>query len=126
MQHLKYVSYLDYFQGALAGLGAIAILALGVLQAVLSFMADAGMVSIIISLVIAIVVAAVMGAMALLAFTAGRQISQGRGRMLQTVLSALSLPSFPLGTAIGAYGLWVCWANQETVPVLSGEASLEE
>ncbi len=39
----------------------------------------------------------------------GAVIEQGRGRVLQTILAALSLLNFPLGTAYGAFALFVVW-----------------
>lgn len=38
-------------------------------------------------------------------------------RVLAIIVSILSLPSFPLGTAIGVYGLWVMF-NDETKRLL--------
>jgi hypothetical protein len=38
-------------------------------------------------------------------------------RVLTIIVSILSLPSFPLGTAIGVYGLWVMF-NEETKRLL--------
>lgn len=40
-------------------------------------------------------------------------------RILMIVLSALSLMSIPIGTALGVYGLWVL-LNEETVRLFSG------
>lgn len=42
----------------------------------------------------------------------GAAIERGRGRMVQTILAILSLLNFPLGTAYGAFALWVCWAAE--------------
>jgi hypothetical protein len=39
-------------------------------------------------------------------------------RILAIILSALSLLGFPIGTIIGAYGLWVL-LNKETAPLFS-------
>lgn len=37
-------------------------------------------------------------------------------RILAIVLSVLSLPGFPLGTALGVYGLWTL-LNEQTIPL---------
>ena len=59
-------------------------------------------------IVIGIVVAAVVLLFAVLDFYAAFKIGkvQPIGRTLGIVLSILSLMSFPLGTAMGIYGLW--------------------
>lgn len=45
----------------------------------------------------------------------GYSIEKGRGRILQTIFAALSLFNFPLGTAYGAFALWVCWSAEAEV-----------
>lgn len=42
----------------------------------------------------------------------GYSIEQGRGRILQTIYAVLSIFNFPLGTAYGAFALWVCWSAE--------------
>lgn len=42
----------------------------------------------------------------------GLYVEKGRGRILQTVLAALSLFNFPLGTAFGVFALWVVWGGE--------------
>jgi hypothetical protein len=42
----------------------------------------------------------------------GLVIEKGRGRVLQTVLGVLSLFNFPIGTAFGAFALFVCWGSR--------------
>lgn len=39
-------------------------------------------------------------------------IEKGRGRWLQTALAIVALPGFPIGTAIGALAIWVCWFGE--------------
>lgn len=43
----------------------------------------------------------------------GYAIEKGRGRTLQTIFAVLSLFNFPLGTAFGAFALWVCWSAEK-------------
>ena len=50
----------------------------------------------------------------------GRGLEQGRGRIVQSIICAICLPSFPVGTAIGAYGLWACWMNEESKAAFEG------
>ncbi|MFT3712127.1 MAG: hypothetical protein QM817_31170 [Archangium sp.] len=45
----------------------------------------------------------------------GYVIEKGRGRGLQTVFAVLALANFPLGTAYGAFALWVCWSLEAEV-----------
>jgi hypothetical protein len=42
----------------------------------------------------------------------GYAIEQGRGRGLQTIYAVLALFNFPIGTAYGAFALWVCWGAE--------------
>lgn len=42
----------------------------------------------------------------------GKRVEHGRWRIMQTVLAVLNVTSNPpLGTAYGAYAIWVCWMN---------------
>lgn len=59
-------------------------------------------------------VMALVAGMAVPTLVAARRIEHGRGRLAQTVVAVLSLTSVPLGTAYGAYALWVCWFNKDT------------
>ncbi len=44
-----------------------------------------------------------------------RQVSQGRGRVPQTIAAALCLGAWPpVGLALGGYMLWVCWVDAES------------
>jgi hypothetical protein len=40
----------------------------------------------------------------------GLFIEKGRGRILQSILAVIALFAFPIGTAFGAFALWVCWS----------------
>ena len=42
------------------------------------------------------------------------------GRILALILSFLNLPAFPLGTALGIYGIWVL-LHGETVRIFQGD-----
>ena len=42
------------------------------------------------------------------------------GRILTLILSFLNLPAFPLGTALGIYGIWVLF-NGESVRIFQGD-----
>jgi len=66
------------------------------------------------SAVITGVVLMLIAALTVLAIIAARGVMWGRGRWAQTVLALVSLPNLPIGTAYGAYALWVCWLNADT------------
>jgi len=61
-----------------------------------------------------------LAGLAVLAFIAARGVMWGRGRWAQTVLALVSLPNLPIGTAYGAYALWVCWWNADTKRTFRG------
>ena len=56
----------------------------------------------------------------------GYVIEKGRGRTLQTVIAFLSLLEFPLGTAYGAFALWVCWSLEKDLFDRGGHSEDEE
>ena len=66
------------------------------------------------------VVAAIFGIMAIPSIIAGWGLSQRKSwaRILVIVLSILSLPNFPVGTAIGVYALVIMF-NEETKRILT-------
>ena len=64
-------------------------------------------------------VAALVGILSIPSLLAGWGLMKRKSwaRVLTIIVSILSLPSFPLGTAIGVYGLWVMF-NEETKRLL--------
>jgi hypothetical protein len=64
-------------------------------------------------------VAAVVGILAIPNLIAGWGLMKRKSwaRILTIIMACLSLPSFPLGTAIGVYALWVMF-NEETKRLL--------
>jgi len=70
------------------------------------------------------IVMAILFIVSLLMFFAGREIGKGRGRLLQTLAAALAVVNCPPGTLYAAYALWVCWINDETADILSGDAEV--
>ena len=115
MKHLGYLKLLNtlmaglfVFAGLLSALLVCVPLVLGLLQGGMG-------VSDIIVLALAGVVSFILcAALGVLYFITGRKVARGRGRVLQTITSILSMGSVPLGTAYAIYGLWVCWMNDET------------
>jgi hypothetical protein len=117
VEHLKYLAWMNYAFAALfaisllfTGLGGLAVVGLG-----LSSGGDMG--SVMVSVITFGILAVVLGVFMLVYVMAGRQVSRGRGRILQSILSVLSLGSVPIGTIYGGYGLWVCWMNEDTKKV---------
>ncbi len=45
----------------------------------------------------------------------GYAIELGKGRIFQTVFATIALCNFPLGTAYGAFALWVVWSEEAKV-----------
>ena len=66
------------------------------------------------------VVAALLGIMAIPSIIAGWGLSQHKSwaRILTIILAVLSLPQFPVGTAIGIYALVILF-NEESKAILS-------
>ncbi len=49
-------------------------------------------------------------------------VEKGRARLLQTIVAVLWLFAFPIGTAAGAFALWVCWSGDSRQVFDDGEA----
>jgi len=52
-----------------------------------------------------------VGVFAALMLMTGTRVEQGRWRLMQTILAVLNISNVPMGTAYGAYALWVCWSD---------------
>jgi hypothetical protein len=123
VQHLTYLKYIDFVFGAFVILsGVLAILGglgMGAMMILLAGDIIMGVIYLVVFLVMGVVVLGVGGLMVM----TGRGLEQGRGRIVQTIISGLMVinpASFPIGTAIGAYGLWVCWMNAESKAAFEG------
>lgn len=118
MEHLKYLAWFNYafaaitafvtflvFLGALGGIASIA-------------MAPEMDVTTLVIMGVSFGFALLLCAVLTIVYAmAGRRVSRGRGRILQTILSILAVGNFPVGTLYGVYGLWVCWMNEDTKKV---------
>ncbi len=63
----------------------------------------------------AVFVAIMVGLTVILLKVTGNRVAVGRWRIFQTIMAVLNLTSNPpLGTAYGAYALWVCWGHPES------------
>jgi hypothetical protein len=114
LEHLKYLSWFNYAFAAFAMLGA-AFAALGGVAVVGMTLASGAELSAIIAPAIAMgVTFFILLVLGLVYLMAGRRVSSGRGRILQSILSVLAIGNVPIGTIYGAYGLWVCWMNEDT------------
>ena len=117
-QHLKIVAYLLIAFGIIGLLGAVCILVvgLGVGGTVGATATDQdGALAALLSGGVMMGIAALVAVLSIPNIIAGRGLLQRRpwARTLAIVLSVLGLLNFPLGTAIGAYSLWVL-LNDET------------
>jgi hypothetical protein len=121
--HIKILGILNIIMGSLTAL--IGVAALVVLSGVASFMAfgppnpsgsdadDArafapwmGLIGILVMcFLMAVALPAIIGGWGLLKY-------KSWSRVLMIIISALHLPSIPLGTALGIYGLWVLTNDQ--------------
>ena len=126
-QHVKILAILNIVLGGLAILGAlVALLVFGGLAAVAgsdpspdahggaAVLGIIGGIVFIIALVLGL--PGVIAGVGLLKFRSWAQI-------LTIILSVLQLLSFPFGTALGIYGLWVL-LNKETKPLFSPHTSV--
>ena len=113
MDHLKYLSWVNYFFGAMALL-SFGLLLLGMLASVGLTLSAGGEISAVLPSVIGLGVGSlVLLVVSILHFLAGSGVAKGRRRGLQTVLAVLTLPNCP-GLFYGIYALWVCWGNEPT------------
>jgi len=114
MKHLGYLKMVNYLMAGFYAVAGMAIFPLCLLamhfvpEAIpsndLQMMFGAGFVGVLLCL-----------GLAVFAYTMGRNVAEGRWRLVQTIWAVLSLGNNPpIGLAYGAYALWVCWANAET------------
>ena len=116
-EHNRLISILFHVQGGLQVLAGLILVAVyigmgGVFMAVAERQEEQFVGGLFV--VIGIVVAFIVFAFAALDFYAGFKIGKVRsiGRTLGIVIAILSLFSFPLGTALGAYALWFFFGDQ--------------
>lgn len=117
-QHVSILGILYIVFGCLGILGAFAFLMLfGGLAGIVGLVAheepDAA-VAVPILGIIGVVVSAVVALLSIPALIIGIGLTKFRrwARVGGVVLSAMNLLSFPLGTALGAYGLWVLLSKE--------------
>lgn len=122
-QHIKILSILFYIFGAIllivalfvliggAGLATMIVTQDGHNDAAGAFAAGGCMTG----------VAVLVAIMSLPSILAGWGLSKGKSwaRILTIIIAILNLPGFPVGTALGAYALWVMF-NDETKALLNG------
>lgn len=125
-QHIKILGVLNIVWGAIGALGGIVILmifggAYGIVETVVGHDPDA-----FIALpIIAIIGGAISILLLLLSIPAiiigiGLVMLKSWARILAIIISALHLLNFPIGTALGIYGLWVL-LSQESLRCFSAK-----
>ena len=114
MKHLTYLKYIYLIFGAMYALtvlltcaGSVAVFATG---------GEGSIAAGVLYIFVAFFLCVLTGLYVL----AGVKLGRGEGRILGTILSVLMLFNCP-GIFIGAYTLWVCWANEETKKIFAGK-----
>lgn len=109
-QHIRILAILYIVFGALGLVGAILVLVAGVGMGLASNEPDAAIVGGTCATAVAVFIAVI----SLPNLIAGMGLRNGRqwARILTIILSILNLFNFPLGTALGIYGLWVLLNEQ--------------
>ena len=117
--HVRILAYLHIFFGGLGLLAALVVLFVfggvaGMVGMANPHDADAWHVAIPILGIIGMVVFVLVLLLSLPSVIAGAGLLKFRpwARIVTIVLSALNLPMFPFGTALGIYGLWVLLQHQ--------------
>jgi hypothetical protein len=116
VEKLTYLKYLDFFFGGMGILTGLFFMLAGLGLAGLNILGGE-IVSGVITLVVCVISGAIPIAIGAMSIMAGRGVEQGNGKIMQTIVSALMLPNFPIGTAVGGFGLWLMYANEETKAV---------
>ncbi len=117
MNHLNNLKLVNYVLGALNLLVALLTILGGIATVGMGVASGADIGSMVPSIVMFGVFTFSIGIVAVLFFMAGGRVARAKGRVLQTILAVLSLPSCP-GIFYGAYALWVCWMNAESKALL--------
>jgi len=113
MKHLNYLKIVNLVFAGLFAVGGLLVLLALIGLIVLGYMSgDWG--SMVFGIAGAGVGLVMFVVFALLYFMASKKVADGRGRILQTILAVFQIGNAPVGTAYGAYALWVCWFNEET------------
>lgn len=109
-QHIKIVAILYIILGVLGLLAAIGVFVLGAGAGLVSGDPDAA----IAGGTCGMIIAAIIGILSIPSLIAGLGLRNRKewARILTIVLSAINLLNIPLGTAIGAYALWVLLNEQ--------------
>lgn len=110
MKHLRILKYLNFVIAALTLISGIGALVRIFVPIGCPYMGDCGTISVVGGTFTFILLAV----LATGHIVVGYLVSGQRGRVAQTVLAVLQLIKFPLGTAFGAYAIWVCWIQKET------------
>ncbi len=109
MTHLQQLNKVNRaYAGITIAIGIVCAVGMGWMTAI-SYEADAVFGHIMLGSTVLTVV--LVGGTAVLMLLTGSRVEQGRWRMMQTVLAVLNISNAPLGTAYGAYALWVCWSD---------------
>lgn len=110
MKHLRILKYLNFVMALLALISGIGALVNIFVPFGCSCSGDSGTISVVGGTFTFVLLAGLAAGH----IAVGYLVSAQRGRSAQTVLAVLQLIHFPLGTAFGAYAIWVCWLQKKT------------
>lgn len=129
--HIRALAVLQIVYASLGLLVAFAVLMIfGGIAAIVGISADPGdsIVAVPVLSVIGTVTATLIAALSLPRLIAGIGLLKYRNwaRILTIVVSVIGVADFPVGTALGIYGLWVLLTRESTAlfeaPVVTGQA----
>ncbi|MDQ7826168.1 MAG: hypothetical protein RDV48_25420 [Candidatus Eremiobacteraeota bacterium] len=133
MQHLQIIRIIDWICGITGAISGLGLVAAGILGASLLGMlgitmpedkAAAGIIAIVFGTV-GLIGGGFILILSVLSIIAGNALVEGKpwSRIYHIIIGALSLPGFPVGTAIGVYYLWALLACDEAKAVFEGGGS---
>ena len=117
MKHLKILSVLNKL---VAFLYALATLATSY------FTYTAMQTGLIVAIIGFLVVTLLMAGICTLHWVLSNKLVVGQWKKAQVALAILALPSVPIGTIYGGYGLWVMLKSQEAIKAYQEQAKLME
>ena len=110
MDHLKSLKTVNFVLGAYTVVVGLLFLVVWVIPGLWAWWdgEDAGLIAVIVGILCFLLI----GGLGVAHVVIGYLVGSGRGRIAQTLLAAMQIMSFPLGTVYAVYALWVCWVNE--------------
>lgn len=110
MNHLKSLKTVNFVLGAYTVVVGLLFFVLWVIPGLWAWWdgEDAGLIAVIVGVLCFLLI----GGLGVAHVVIGYLVGSGRGRVAQTLLAAMQIMSFPLGTVYAVYALWVCWVHE--------------